>query len=88
MSPPQTPHRATRLRKTSRTVARAGEARAAMRAGQTLHLQHHDGRSHWNLSDGRPITADAAAILIHHADVVPADGALFPDLPGQTWRHR
>jgi hypothetical protein len=33
---------------------------------------------------GRPVTADAAAILIRHADVVPADGALFSDLPGQT----
>ena len=63
---------ATRLRKTSRTVTRAGEARAAMRAGQTLHLQHYDGRPHWSLSDGRPVTADTAAILIQHADVVLA----------------
>ena len=86
MSPPQTPFRATRLRKTSRTVARAGEARAAMRAGQTLHLRHHDCRPRWSLSDGRAVTAAAAAILIRHPHVVPADSALFPDLPGQTWR--
>ncbi len=63
MSPPQTPRRATRLRKSFRTAALAGQARAAMRAGQTLHMQHRDGRWHWSLSDSRPLTADAAAIL-------------------------
>ena len=57
-----------------------------MREGQTLHLQHRDGRPLWSLSDGRSVTADVAAILIRHALVVPADDALFPDLPGQTWR--
>ena len=88
MSPSANPHRATRLRNTSRTVARVDEALAAMRAGQTLHLQHHDGRRHWSLSDGRPVTNDAADILIHRADVVEADSALFSDLPGQTWRYR
>jgi len=27
-------------------------------------------------------------VLLEAGDVVPADGALFSDLPGQTWRHR
>jgi hypothetical protein len=74
-------------RKTSRAVARAREARAAMRAGQTLHLQHRDGRRQWSLSDGSLLAADAAEILIHHPDVVPADSALFSNLPGQTWKY-
>ena len=57
-----------------------------MRAGQTLHLQRRDGRPHWSLSGGRIATAAAAAILTRHTHVVPADGALFSDLPGQTWK--
>jgi hypothetical protein len=44
------------------------------------------GRPRWILSGGQPVTAEAAAILIRDARVVPADAALFPDLSGQEWR--
>ena len=88
MSAPQAANRATQLRRTSRKVDRVNQALAAMRAGESLHLQHHNGNALWSLSDGRSVTAVAAAILTCHAHVVPADVALFSDLPGQEWRYR
>ena len=60
----------------------------AMRRGEALHLQYKNNSPLWSLSDGRPVTADVAALLIRHADVVPVADALFSDLPGQTWRYR
>jgi hypothetical protein len=80
--------RDSRLRRTHRLAAGIDRALATMQAGQNLHLQHRNGHALWHLSDGRPLAAEAAAILIRNAHVVPADSALFPDLPGQTWRHR
>ena len=88
MSAPQTANRATQLRRTSRKVDRVNRVLAAMANGQSLHLQHRDGRPLWSLSDGRSVTADVAAILTCHALVVPADVALFPGLAGQEWRYR
>ena len=78
--------RGTQLRRTSRLAKRIDQALAAMREGQSLHLQHCEGRPLWGLSGGQSVTADVAAILIKNALVAPADAALFPDLPGQCWR--
>ena len=80
--------RGTQRRRTSRLAKRIDQALGAMRAGQSLHLQHRNGNALWSLSDGRSVTADVAALVISHARVEPADAALFSDLPGQTWRHR
>ena len=88
MSAPQTANRATQLRRTSRKVDRVNQVLAAIANGQSLHLQHRDGRPLWMLSDGRSVTDDVAALVIRHVRVEPADAALFPDLPGQEWRHR
>jgi hypothetical protein len=87
MSAPQTANRATQLRRTSRKVGRTNQVLAAMRSGQSLHLQHRDGRPLWSLSGGRSVAADVAAIVIRHALVVPADTALFTNLPGQSWEY-
>ena len=82
MSAPQTANRATQLRRASRKVDRVNQVLAAMANGQSLHLQHRDGRPLWSLSDGRSVTADVAALVIRDARVVPADAAHFSDLPG------
>jgi len=79
--------RGTQLRRTARLSKRIDQVFGAMRAGHFLQLQHRGGHPLWSLSDGQSVTADAAAILTCHALVVPADTALFSDLPGQTWRH-
>ena len=79
--------RGTQLRRAHRLAARIDQALAAMREGQSLQLQHCEGRPLWSLSGGQSVTADVAAILTCKA-LVPADTALFSDLPGQTWRHR
>ena len=56
---------ATDLRRIARRLDRrlgsANAALAAMRRGQTLHLQYRAGRRLWTLSDGRPVTAEVAA---------------------------
>jgi hypothetical protein len=67
--------------------AAANRALAVIRKGQTLHMQYRAGRPHWSLSDGTPVTAEVAAILIRDAHVEPADGALFETMPGQSWRY-
>jgi len=82
MSAPQTANRATQLRRASRKVDRVNQVLAAIANGQSLHLQHRDGRPLWSLSDGRSVTADVAALVIRDARVVPADAAHFSDLPG------
>ena len=56
-----------------------------MRKGAQLRLQYHDGHPSWSLG-GKSVPADVAAIIIASVLVVPADAALFPDLPGQEWR--
>ena len=88
MSAPRTTNRATQLRQTSRKVDRVNQALAAMRTGRSLHLEHHNGKALWSLSDGRPVTAEVAVLVIRHALVEPADTAVVSDLPGQEWRHR
>jgi hypothetical protein len=52
MSAPQTANRATQLRRTSRKVDRVNRVLAAVANGQSLHLQHRDGRPLWSLNDG------------------------------------
>jgi len=65
----------------------ANRALSAMCKGAQLRLQYQNGHPSWSL-DGKSVSADVAAILIRDARVVPADAALFSDLPGQTWRYR
>ena len=86
MSAPQAANRAAQLRQTHRLARRIDRALAAMRAGESLHLQYRDGRPLWNLSGGRIVTAEAANLVIRHEHVRgPADAALFDGM-AQTWR--
>jgi hypothetical protein len=59
-----------------------------MRRGEALHLQYENGCPLWSLSRGQRVAADIAALVTANAFVVLVDGALFSDLPGQTWRYR
>jgi hypothetical protein len=61
-------------------LAAANRMLAAMRKGRA-------GRPSWCLSDGRSVSAEVAAILVNHALVVPAGGALFSGMPGQVWEY-
>ena len=80
--------RKVQLRHRSCMINRINQALAAMRAGQTLHLQYREGRPLWSLSNGQRVTAEVAALLTSNANVVPAGDALFPDQPAQTWGMR
>ena len=77
-------HRSSR--RLDRRLASVNTALAAMRRGQFLQLQYQAGRPLWSLSEGRSVSAEVAETLIKNASVVPADRALFPDMPAQTWR--
>ncbi len=78
--------RATQLRSSARLVARFDSALAAMREGQTLHLQFSRGGPLWSLSGGAAVTAEVAALLFNSASIEPVGCALFPGMPAQTWR--
>jgi hypothetical protein len=69
-----------------RRVVSVDQVLIAMRKGEVLHLQYEHGRPLWSLSNGQSVSADVAEILTKNASVVPASGALFSDMPGQTWR--
>ena len=69
-----------------RNLRAANHALAAMRRGQTLHLQHIGGRRRCSLSNGESVPAAVANIIINNTDVAPANDGLFPDLLAQTWR--
>ena len=76
--------RATAHRRLSRLTAELACIRAAMRAGARLFLHYQNGRELWQLSDGRFVTSDAAAIITTDNDVSNLDGDLFGGR-GQTW---
>ena len=63
----------------------ANRALSAMRKGAQLRLQYQNGHPAWSLG-GKSISAEVAAIITASVLIVPADAALFPDLPGQCWR--
>ena len=54
----------------------------AMHRGAALHF--HDGT--WTLSTGMSVDADVAKLVITDLHIVPADFALFAEMPAQTWR--
>jgi hypothetical protein len=55
--------------------------------GGRLHLQYRSGKSSWSLGDGKTVPAEVAEIIIKHALVKPAGGALFDGMPGQLWEY-
>jgi hypothetical protein len=69
-----------------RRLASVGEVLGAIKKG-ALHFQYENNRPLWALSDGRIVAVDVAALVIGNASVAPVGGALFEDLPGQTWRY-
>jgi hypothetical protein len=58
----------------------------AIKAGATLQLQYGRDRKWWSLSNGPPVAADVALIVVNHPCVVSVGDALFPDTPAQNWR--
>jgi hypothetical protein len=72
-----------RLDRRRRHVDRVIEA---LRADAALHLTFVNGRALWSLSSGVFVPADVAELVIDKSGVTPCDGALFPDVPAQTWR--
>jgi hypothetical protein len=84
-------HTASELRRSTRRLDRclAGvdQILDAMRTGEALHLQYKNNSPLWSLSGGRIVAARVATLVTANAFVVPVDGSLFSDLPGQTWRY-
>jgi hypothetical protein len=58
-----------------------------MRGGAGLRLAYIKGRPTWTLGD-LDVAAETAAVLLACSEIVPADDALFPGEPPQTWRLR
>ena len=81
---PRALHRSAR--RLDRRVANVSTALAAMRKGESLHLQYSAGRPLWSLSGGSGVSAEVAAILTKSTSVVAVGDSLFAGEPGQTWR--
>jgi hypothetical protein len=75
-------------RRLDRCLVGVDQILGAMRRGEALHLQYKNNRPFWSLSGGRAVAAHVATLVTTNAFVVRVDGALFSDLPGQTWRYR
>jgi hypothetical protein len=71
-------------RRFDRRVNSINAALAAMRRGESLHLQYAAGRQLWSLSGGRCVSAEVANLLISNASIVPVGDTLFDGMPGQT----
>ena len=76
------------MKRSSRLVTRLLRARLALSAGEMLYRECRSGRPRWVLSGGEGVPPEVAEILIRDALIVPEDGALFSDTPGQSWRMR
>jgi hypothetical protein len=59
---------------------------AAMRGGQSLHLEFRQTGPRWTLSDGRSIDDRVARLVIINSEIVAEKDALFPEIMSQTWR--
>jgi hypothetical protein len=73
-------------RRLQRRADRVSIALAAMRSGQSLHLKYRGSGPRWSLSSGQVVDPAVAAILLNDASIVPVSGALFSDMPGQSWK--
>jgi hypothetical protein len=56
------------------------------RARAILRQMKNGARSHWTLSNGKPVAPRIAERVTHHCDVRNVDRALFAEVPGQTWK--
>ena len=63
----------------------AADVLAAMRRGQTLHLEFRRTGAQWCLSGGQLIDDRVARLVTINPDVVGDGDALFPDTASQTW---
>jgi hypothetical protein len=62
---------------------------AAMRGGRRLHLEYRQTGPRWSLSNGRPVLADAARIVIANPEITAEPDSLFPGIgKAQTFIHR
>ena len=65
--------------------------RRRRRLFQVLRAMHRGAALHfcggtWTLSTGMSVDADVAKLVITDLHIVPADFALFAEMPAQTWR--
>ena len=58
-----------------------------MRRGATLHLEFGRHGEWWGLSNGRHVSADVAALLINHPNVIGVGDSLFAGVRCQTYRY-
>jgi hypothetical protein len=58
-----------------------------MRAGAPLQLQYVQSKPVWEISD-LGVDPEIVVLLISCKEIEPADDALFPGAPAQTWRLR
>jgi len=76
--------KARRLDRLNRSVA---GVLASMRAGATLHLEHHRSLERWWLSDGSEVATEIAHLAIKQPSIVSVGDSLFGFTPAQTYRH-
>jgi hypothetical protein len=53
---------------------------AAMRTGQSLHLEFRQTGPRWSLSNGRPIDDRVARLVIINTEIIAENDALFPNI--------
>jgi hypothetical protein len=64
----------------------ANNVLAALRRGQTLHLEYCRTGRRWVLSSGQKVGDDVALIVIRRSGVIGDNDVLFPQAKPQTWR--
>jgi hypothetical protein len=79
----QSIRRARRLQ--DRRREKAARVITAMERGQTLNLTFSKRGSDFTLSDGTPVSAETALLVVNDVRVVSVNDGLFPVTP-QTWR--
>jgi hypothetical protein len=75
-----------RHRHLDRRISNVDRVLAAMRRGESLHLEFENGHPRWSLSGGRTVPTHIAAFVIADVSVVAVGRAVFDDCLGQTWR--
>jgi hypothetical protein len=73
-------------RRADRRIASTEKVLDALRGNKLLLLEFRHGRASWSLSDGRPVEARVADILINSAQIKPVGRGLFDFAPAQLWK--
>jgi hypothetical protein len=78
--------RALNARRLDRRLAKAAHVVTMLQRGESLQLVHTRNGDQWILSNGQPVAAGIAAMVIARADVEPAGDGLLPGF-SQTYRY-